>query len=190
MIPSVEECLKVLKESRVPEHIIEHSRKVFEIAALLGRLLNRQGAGLDEGKIAAASWLHDIAKMDGLLSGENHSAAGAELLKNLGYPEIAEIVRQHVVLDAETFAGGIGEAMVVHYADKRVKHTAPVSLKERFRDLKERYGGNPAARRWLEELEKRTEDLEAKIFGRLAISPDGLRLPGEGGGEGDGDEMI
>jgi len=175
MVPTVEECLSLLKKSRVPEHIIEHSRKVCEIATCLGGLLNREGAGLDEGKIAAASWLHDIAKMDGLRNGENHSAAGAELLKKLGYPEIAEIVRQHVVLDAGTYEGEIGEAMVVHYADKRVKHTALVSLEDRFRDLKERYGQHPAARQWLEDLEKQTKDLEARIFGRLAVPPDSLR---------------
>ena len=175
MIPPVEECLQLLKKSHVPEHVIEHSRKVCEIAACLGRLLNRQGAGLDEGMIAAASWLHDIAKMDGLRSGENHSAAGAELLKKLGYAEIAEIVRQHVVLDAETHKQEIGEAIVVHYADKRVKHTAIVSLEDRFQDLKERYGKHPAARQWLEDLEKRTQDLEMRIFQRLAIGPDSLQ---------------
>ena len=175
MIPSVEECLSLLEKSHVPEHVIEHSRKVCEIAVCLGRLLNRQGVGLDEGKITAASWLHDIAKMDGLLRGESHSAAGAELLKNLGYPEIAEIVRQHVMLDAETFQAGIGEATLVQYADKRVKHTALVSLEDRFQDLKERYGKHPAAREWLEELERQTKELEVRIFGRLEISPDSLR---------------
>lgn len=174
MVPSLEECAGLLKKSHVPDHIIKHSRKVCGIATCLGRLLNRQGAGLNEGKIAAASWLHDIAKMDGLRSGENHSAAGAEILKKLGYPEIAEIVRQHVVLDAETCKGEIGEAMVVHYADKRVKHTVLVSLEDRFRDLKERYGEHPAARQWLEDLERQTKDLEVRIFGRLAISPDSL----------------
>ena len=181
MIPPVEECLQLLKKSHVPEHVIEHSRKVCEIAACLGRLLNRQGAGLDEGMIAAASWLHDIAKMDGLSRGENHSTAGADLLKNLGYPEIAEIVRQHVKLDTETYQGEIGETVLVHYADKRVKHTALVSLEDSFRDLKERYGKHPAAREWLEDLEKQTKELESRIFRRLAISPDRLRSLVEGG---------
>lgn len=175
MIPSGEECLGLLKKSQVPEHVIEHSRKVCEIAVCLGRLLNRQGAGLDEGKIAAASWLHDIAKMDGLHNGEDHSKAGAELLKRLGYPEIAEIVRQHVALDEETYRGEIGETMIVHYADKRVKHTALTSLEDRFEDLKERYGKQPAARNWLEDLERQTKKLEIRIFERLRISPGDLQ---------------
>jgi putative nucleotidyltransferase with HDIG domain len=175
MVPDRVECLDFLKKHRVPAHIVEHSRKVGEVAACLARLLNRQGAGLDLGRIAAASWLHDIAKMDGLQSGENHSTAGAEILRRSGYPEIAEIVRQHVVLDPDTYAGEIGEAVLVHYADKRVKHTDLVSLEERFRDLKERYGKHPAARAWLEDLEGKTKDLEGRIFEGLEITPESLQ---------------
>ena len=180
MVPTKEECLRLLEKFQVPEHIIDHSRKVAEIAVFLGRLLNRQGARLDEGKILAASWLHDIAKMDGLQSGENHSTAGAEILKSLGHPEVAEIVRQHVVLDPDTYAGETDEAVLVHYADKRVKHTVLVSLEERFEDLKERYGKNPVARQWLEDLEKRTRGVEGRIFKRLAIPPESLRSLVEG----------
>lgn len=181
MVPAAEECLSLLRRYHVPPHIVEHSRKVYEIATCLGRLLNSQGAALDEGKIAAAAWLHDIAKMDGLQSGENHSAAGAEILQNLGFPEIAEIVRQHVVLDDDTYKGEIREAALVHYADKRVMHTAVVPLEDRFRDLIERYGKHHAARQWLEDLETRTRHLERRIFSRLKISPDRLPLPVEGG---------
>jgi uncharacterized protein len=175
MIPSAEECSQILNRYRVPEHIVEHSRRVGEIASCLGRLLNRRGAALDPEKIFAASMLHDIAKMDGLRLGEDHSTAGAELLRSQGYPEIAEIVRQHVVLDEKTYAGEIGEAALVHYADKRVKHTALVSLEERFLDLKERYGKHPAVRQWLEDLEGKTKNLEERIFNRLQAPPDSLQ---------------
>jgi uncharacterized protein len=175
MVPTRAECLKLLEDYRVPEHIVEHSRRVFELAICLCRLLNRQGEKLDADKVTAGAWLHDIAKMDGLNTGENHSSAGAHLLKKLGYPEVAEIVRQHVILDDEVYQGPIGEAMIVHYADKRVKHIAIVSLKERFLDLKDRYGKAPAAFVWLENLEERTVNLEKRIFERLLISPDSLR---------------
>jgi HD superfamily phosphodiesterase len=112
MVPPMEECLSLLKKSHVPEHIIEHSRKVCGIAACLGRLLNGQGAGLNEGKIAAASWLHDIAKMDGLRSGENHSAAGAAL----GYRNRRNRAAARGARRRDHERGS-------YYADKRVKHT-------------------------------------------------------------------
>ena len=113
-------------------------------------------------------------------AGKTIPQPGRSFSESWGIPKSPEIVRQHVVLDAETYEGEIGEAMVVHYADKRVKHTVLVSLEDRFRDLKERYGGHPAARQWLEDLQKRTKDLEARIFGRLGISPDSLRSLVEG----------
>ena len=175
MVPMLAECFNLLKQYSVPEHIIEHSRKVCEIATCLCRLLHRQGERLDEAQVIAGSWLHDIAKMDGFNTGENHSLAGAQLLEKLGYPEVAEIVRQHVILDEEIFHGPIGEAMIVHYADKRVKHTAIVSLEARFQDLKERYGKAPAALAWLENLEERTLNLEERIFKRLPIPAESLK---------------
>jgi putative nucleotidyltransferase with HDIG domain len=179
VVPNRAECLGLLREYQIPEHILEHSRKVFELAICLCRLLNEQGERVDEAKVTAGAWLHDIAKMDGLHTGEDHSSAGAGLLKNLGYPEVAEIVRQHVILDDEIYHGPIGEAMIVHYADKRVKHTTLVSLKERFQDLKERYGKAPGAYAWLENLEERTLKLEARIFKRLPIPPESLKSPVE-----------
>jgi uncharacterized protein len=91
-------------------------------------------------------------------------------------------VRQHVVLDPQPPEGPIGEAAVVHYADKRVKHTAIVSLRERFQDLKERYGKTPAALTWIENLERETLELEERIFKGLSVSPESLKNRAEEGG--------
>jgi uncharacterized protein len=174
MIPTVKECFALLRAYKVPEHIVQHSRVVHRLALYLCQELNHQGESLDQAEIEAGSLLHDIAKMEGLHSGENHSQAGAVLLHNLGFPKVAEIVRQHVVLDDGTSQSRITEAAVVHYADKRVKHTSVVSLAERFQDLKERYGKNPAALFWLDDLEKESQMLEKRIFDRLNVRPESL----------------
>ncbi len=97
MIPTFRECYVLLRTYRVPEHIIQHSRQVQRLALFLSQELIRQGKELNGAAVEAASLLHDIAKMEGLRSGENHSQAGARLLRDLGFPGIAEIVRQHVV---------------------------------------------------------------------------------------------
>ncbi|MBM4332541.1 MAG: HDIG domain-containing protein [Deltaproteobacteria bacterium] len=174
MIPTPSECFNLLQAHNVPEHIVQHSRVVHRVALYLCQNLNQQGERLDPAQVEAGSLLHDIAKMDGLQTMENHSQAGALLLSRLGYPEIAEIVRQHVILDDGALQVQINEAAVVHYADKRVKHTSVVSLAERFRDLKERYGKNSAALSWLEDLEQRTMELEKRIFQGLSIGPGSL----------------
>jgi uncharacterized protein len=183
---TAKDCFALLKKQNVPEHIVEHSRVVHGIALFLCQTLNRQGEKLDQGRVAAGALLHDIAKMDGLEQGKNHSQEGARLLAGMGYPEIGEIIRQHVILDDERPQPALTEASIVHYADKRVRHTTIVSVKERFQDLQTRYGKSAPARAWLEELEKKTGELEKKIFLRLRIEPDALAdLAGDGPGEGE-----
>jgi len=63
---------------------------------------------------------------------------------------------------------------IVNYADKRVMHDRVVSLEERFRDLKERYGRNQSAIDYLERLEKEINGIENKIFLILQIDPNTL----------------
>ena len=179
MVPKTEECLLLLKKYEVPEHVVEHSRRVHAVALYLCRCLNDHGERLDQARVEAGSLLHDIAKMMTLGTGGNHARAGARLLWELGFPEVAEIVRQHVVLDAGPDHSLITEAEVVHYADKRVKHTTIVPLTERFEDLKKRYGKNPEALAWLEDLERQSLLLEERIFQRIPIFPEALAKIGE-----------
>ncbi len=174
MVPRTDECFILLKKYKVPEHVIRHSRVVHGVALSLCQVLTRHGEELDQALVEAGSLLHDISKMKSLNTGESHPQAGALLLLRLGYPEVAEIVRQHVVLDEGTPQGPITEAALVHYADKRVKHTTIVSLSERFRDLKERYGKSSAALAWLEDLEAKSLLLEERIFQKLPIKPESL----------------
>lgn len=174
MVPKVEDCLLLLKKFEVPAHIVEHSERVRTVASYLGRLLNRRGERLDLAQVEAASLLHDIAKVNNKNKGEGHAEAGARLLWELGFPEVSEIVRQHVVLDPGMDHGRISEAEVVHYADKRVKHTAVVSLEERFQDLRDRYGKSSEALAWLQEMERQGLLLEERIFQKISISPGAL----------------
>jgi len=180
MIPTKEDCLSLLKVNQVPEHIVRHSLTVHKVALFLCQAMNRHGAKLNQGLVEAASILHDIAKMDGLKSSRSHSRDGALLLSRHGYPEVAEIVRQHVVLDHALGDECISEAAIVHYADKRVKHTQIVSLQERFLDLKERYGKSPEAMAWLEKAESQSLALERYLFNRVPFGPEKLNsLAGE-----------
>jgi len=177
-IPNPEECLLLLQRYGVPPNVVEHSRKVHRVAMFLCRELNLQDEELDPGLVEAASLLHDIAKVASFKTGENHSQAGARLLREQGFDGVAEIVRQHVVLDSGLDHGRITEAALVNYADKRVQHTRVVSLAERFQDLRERYGKTPEARDWLNSMEEQNRLLEAKIFQRIPILPESLaRIP-------------
>ena len=93
----------------------------------------------------------------------------------MGYPHLAQVVREHVHLDGNILdPRPLREAEVVNYADKRVLHEAVVTLEVRFADLKERYGGPPGALARIKVTEARTRALEEKIFASLALHPSNL----------------
>ena len=173
-IPAEGECLELLKRHNVPEHIIEHSREVTRVSTFLAKELNKAGESLDIKLIRAASLLHDMAKYHCIQHKHygNHDEVGADLLRAEGYPKIAEIIEQHVALKGFKPAGKLTEAEIVNYADKRVMHTKIVSLGERFKDIKERYGNMYADS--ICSTEKQSYTLEKKIFSRLGMKPEEL----------------
>ena len=68
---------------------------------------------------------------------------GGRLLTDLGWPEVGDIVRQHVHLDANGHPGPPTEVEIVNYADKRVMHDSIVSLEQRMDYILQRYGTTP-----------------------------------------------
>ena len=170
-IPDYNTCCELLERYEVPEHIIDHSRQVALISLCLREGLIVQGLELDRGLLLSAGLLHDIAKMASIENGHDHAELGGEWLDNEGYPEIAEIVRNHVRLNTD-LAGAIVAKEIIYYADKRVRHVEIVSVVERLADLRQRYGLNSPSLTRLADLEKLTLAVEKKIFSYLDFSPE------------------
>jgi putative nucleotidyltransferase with HDIG domain len=157
-------------------HIREHSFLVMEVAKELGQALGAAGFHLHLPLIEAGALLHDLGKTPCLGNGGNHAEWGAAVLEGLGYPEVAQVVREHVYLEAApTDPRPLREAELVNYADKRVLHTRVVSLTDRFADLQGRYGQTPEALGRIEALEAKTRALEEKLFAPLSFTPLDLR---------------
>lgn len=97
----------------------------------------------------------------------------------LGYPEIADIVGQHVILssyDEELYgAGHFNAAAIVYYADKRVRHEEIVSLDERLSYIIEVYGkGNATTIAAIRKNFSRCQHLEEYLFQHLPFAPNAL----------------
>ena len=170
-VPDYNTCCELLEHYEVPEHIIDHSRQVAVISLCLGEGLTVQGVNLDRGILLSAGLLHDIAKMASIENGRDHAVLGAEWLDSEGFPEIAEIVRNHVRLVTD-LSGPIVAKEIIYYADKRVRHVEIVSVAERLVDLRTRYGVNSPSLTRLTELEDLTLAVEKKIFCGLDFSPE------------------
>jgi putative nucleotidyltransferase with HDIG domain len=175
MIPIREDCLRLMVQYGMFEHIIDHSIAVARVALFLSIKLNRNGQRIDLPLVEAAALLHDLTKTECLRTKEDHALTGSRLLKGMGYERIGDVVAEHIHLSKETDPSRISEEEVVNYADKRVRHDRIVSLEERFEDLKGRYGKNERALELLEELRRATFKMERKIFSILKIDPDHLQ---------------
>jgi uncharacterized protein len=174
IIPTRLQCLALMEQALMPEHIQKHSFVVAQIALYLGRLLNQNSVRLNLELLEAGALLHDIAKARSLSTGERHEDLGARMLENWGYTLISPIVKEHVILNIAVLQGPITESLVVNYADKRVKHDQVVSLRERFSDLINRYARTTEHRVWLQEKFDLYLQLESMMFEHLTINPDDL----------------
>jgi len=137
IIPTKEECLKILKDSNVSDNITAHCKAVCEVAMKTADLLEKRGINVNKDLVAAGALLHDVKK----LSPNDHVIEGHEFVKSLGFPEVALLVKRHGLahIDDEDFAPKSWEEKIVFYSDKRVKHDKIVSVDERFSYIKERY---------------------------------------------------
>ena len=152
-------------------NIRKHSFRVMQVADRLGQALAAAGFELHLPLISTGALLHDIGKTACLGTTNNHAQLGADILASLGYPELAQVVQEHVRLEDAADPRPLREAEVVNYADKRVLHTQVVSLAERFADLQVRYGRTPSARVRIAAMEIKTQVLEERLFAPLRLSP-------------------
>jgi len=99
-------CEALLTAAGAP---LEHCRNVAETADRIARELMAAGISPNREQIRFGAMLHDIARKE-----PDHAAIGAQWLKTLGWPEIAEIVRTHHDPDTDE----ICEKTIVFLADK------------------------------------------------------------------------
>ena len=173
-LPSVRECFCMIREMKMMDHIIDHSVMVSNVAVCIARSISQIQPEINLGLIRSASLLHDITKTRSFETGEVHSETGGALMREKGFPEIGEIIRQHVVLDVCSCKSPVTESEIVNYADKRVLHDQVVSLARRLEYIRERYGGNPELADRIQILWDDTEALEKKLFNGISFTPEEL----------------
>lgn len=137
-IPAEPECFALLTKLSVPNRVINHAKAVAQLAEKISLALNAAGCNLDLELVKAAGLLHDLARGE-----PDHARAGAILLRELGYPKVAEIVASHmdIILAPKN---EISEGMIVYLADKLVKGDRVIPLEVRFQETQAMYTGEPA----------------------------------------------
>jgi putative nucleotidyltransferase with HDIG domain len=169
-IPTHEQCLQMMSEMQMMDHIVAHSLQVCRVALFLAEELNRNNHDLNCELIRAAALLHDITKTRSFDTGENHALTGGRFMAQQGYPEIGELIRQHVKLDEYPADGMLSETAIINYADKRVLHDKIVGLNKRLEYILQRYARNAGHRQRIFRLWEKTKTLEDRIFSHLEFS--------------------
>ena len=98
-IPTRDQCFRMMSAMEMMDHIVVHSLQVCRVATYLTEHLNRQNGRLNMDLVKSAALLHDITKTRSFKTRENHAQTGGQWLAEKGYPEVGELVRQHVRLD-------------------------------------------------------------------------------------------
>lgn len=139
--PSRRECEALWAKYDVPENVVNHCCMVAEWSRILAIRLNQVGLPLDAGLTAAAARVHDLVK-----GHKDHAYAGGSILRELGFPRVADIVASHMELpskDGSSRAEFLDESDLVYLADKLIRGDEFVSLEERFRGSISRFCSNP-----------------------------------------------
>ena len=177
-ILSPAECHALLLEKlKVPPAVWNHGRAVAEQALRIGRALTAAGCRLDLGLIHAAALVHDMAR-----GKPDHARHGAEILRELDMPRMAEIVQTHMDLNVE-MGDPIREAEVVFLADKLICEDRFVGIDRRFSPRLQDHHTDPrieASIRSKLEFARRSSDRVEAIIGRPLTSlqpPDGPAEP-------------
>ncbi len=158
--PDRQECLRLLRENKTPEHVIRHCQAVCDTAVKIGTTMNQHGYDFDLELVRAAGMLHDIERVE-----DEHWIKGGDLVEQLGYPEEADIIRAHMFYTfspIETF----NEMDLVCLGDRLVKEDQYVGLDKRIQyviDKVEKRGSDPETRAAILEKKKQT----AKLIGRI-----------------------
>lgn len=160
-LPTREDCFKLLKEYRVPSHIVRHSLTAAKLAVFLGQRLREKGTAINVELVERACLLHDIArvcdfkepdwsKFEQIVTeedkakwnqirtkykGVSHEEAAYDILKDR-YPILAKTIKRHWymgMLDEQT-RPQTWEEKLVFYADMRVLDDKIVPLEDRLRE--------------------------------------------------------
>ncbi len=177
-IPEKEQCFNMLAHYGAVKGsgVFEHSLIVADLALLLANELSAAGSTVNPDLVYAGGLLHDIAKYCEIreqCSGNHrffHNIEGAKIMEKMGYPALKGIVLNHMIC---SFFEGLEstEEQIVCYADKRVKQTSIVPLRERYEDALKRY---PHVSDELEKDFEKALRLEARLFKKISFKPEDL----------------
>lgn len=182
--PDIQCCLQIMEDFSMWENIRRHSFMVARVADfVLSELHNVKDTSHElpkRSRVIAGALLHDIGKTKCIQDGCSHAPVGAEFCRDLGYPEIADIVANHVILsnfeEERYIQGHFNATELVFYADKRVCHDEVVDLDARLEYILGKYAnGDKKREEFIHKNFSQVRKIEQHLFSKLDITPDTIK---------------
>lgn len=119
-------CEQLYEEVALPAHIRAHCLAVGDLSGWMAERLTEHGALLDIELCRSGGYLHDLMRL-----APDHPAAAAAFLRSRGYPALADVVKEHMSPEKppDTICDA---AAIVFLADKLIRETERVTLRERY----------------------------------------------------------
>ena len=137
--PDMDECQAIRRYYNVPEPVCRHCDAVERIAHMLFMKLSLCGVRLDGDALFAAALLHDMVRYE-----KKHAAAGADIVRSMGYNFVGDIIATH--MDLEVREGEpLTENEILYLADKIIEGDRICSLDEKFSQALRDKGDSPEA---------------------------------------------
>jgi putative nucleotidyltransferase with HDIG domain len=195
--PNNNEIKELLNRYHVPKLVLNHCKKVKEVAVFLAKKLNEKGENYNLELISAAAELHDIGKAmtfkeidvekkeDIICADEerekyefwfdekkkfdskSHAKIAVDILNN--YPLVAEIIGNHTPKQINN-KNLSKETILINYIDKRIIETKIVHIKIRFDYFKKKYGAILSSA----DIINKYLQIENELFEKLDFSPEEL----------------
>lgn len=141
-IPDYFECLAILEKSPLADQrIARHCMKVAKVALDICTLVNDNNpTPLNFDLVQAGALVHDIAR-----KAPNHATRGAVIIREMGFPTVADVVASHMDIEVDVKAP-TNEREIVYFADKLTTNdTLCLNVEGRFKDKMARFSDDPEA---------------------------------------------
>jgi len=163
--PDAGTCRLIRDWLLVPNHISAHCDAVAEQAIELADALIQSGHPVDRALVESAARLHDVARI-----GSDHAVVGAEWLRRLGYPEVADVVAVHMNQPEEA-AEDLDARAIVYLADKLVEEDRRVTVERRFAESIRRCSQDPEALQMMRARQARALFIQERIRSIVSAGP-------------------
>ena len=112
-VSSIQACFHLMERYEMLEHIRAHSVMVAKVARVIARSLKREGMTVSVSKTTVGALLHDIGKTASLTTGGDHAEMGRLICIENRFPEVADIVGEHVKIKHYSPEADLSEKEIV-----------------------------------------------------------------------------